>query len=1199
MLALCLLVGLLPAASAAEAQAGLENFTQRNTYAPGQFDDVAASDWFSENVKSVYELDLMQGVGGALFEPERAFTIAETITIACRVHATYQGTPLGDLRPGSDEPWYMPYVDYAARVGLWTEDADYTDTASRSEFVQILLGALPEEEYTSINQVPDNAIPDVKTGDPAAYGAYLFYRAGILTGTDDKGTFAPDSTIHRHEVAAILTRMVRPELRMEVTLEGGAGTKTEYMSGTDIYYAPLDEDHISTGTLTYKGETGEVMYVDNQLLLFAKEGTSLERVNSVVSAYGGEVVGQISVSNYYQVRFTSEYTIQELEALGQTLEQSSIVTDTYLNTVSEYVADTIHSDDPYSPLSPEDLLIAIFLKNPWEDNRTWHLRAANVSEAWELVLAQNRSPSICLGVIDTPVDTSNDDLDVLDSFYSGALSANNSPRSAEHGTHVAGIMGAQVDNGYGAAGVALNAKLYTFSPFFTEEEYSTNYHNACAVTWLLERGCRVVNMSMGNGYKDVSSSDAKTLLTHDADAFEEAMRPFVEDAKKDPSKDFLLVTSAGNAGLDPSDDVNFNNSWTKVDDLDLKARIVVVGNAEARDGQYYRCGSSSFRGNRVDIMAPGTDVYSVLPGGVVGRMTGTSMAAPFVAGVAALMWEANPTLSAEQVKALLISTADITVHESEVKGNTNPGMVNAAAAVRAAVRFLEGNAIFRFLDAVTKEPLPLDKITWRIDDYIGEGNDWDYIGESYQDQLENASLILPLNHGEYRLTFTADGYQSVTVTLTVDANSHEKTHVVAMVPDLISTRVRFIDAETELKLPLISLLDNYSNAGFTLRDGDGNDLADCLFSEVYDGEFDGVRVEDEELVFIGLRPGSYQLELWADDEVYELYDKRFSFETAGSSALVLIPLEKKQSEMVVDFPLIVGDVQVTTQNAADILGDGTASYDPNTCTLTLKNADISAKQPVYGSNSIPLKIRVQGKVRLASTEVLGKVIYAFAGLSIEGVGNGSALEIVSDARTGGIYFNGSSTPSSLPSNVWYGIYSDNEVHLKDLRVTLGYATYGVASEKGLYVEDCTIDVDIYVPDIMFYGGRNGGTISLFDASVTNNMLNLWSVCVQTSGTVLLKDSDLKLFYSADSPFSYPHTTVISAGDLQISGGSLMIAPYDFNGGAGDLIEAKKGITMYGAKIYNPEGGQVVHDSEKDIYTVRAANGSRPASVDIL
>lgn len=1225
MLALCLLVGLLPAASAAEAQAGLENFTQRNTYAPGQFDDVAASDWFSENVKSVYELDLMQGVGGALFEPERAFTIAETITIACRVHATYQGTPLGDLRPGSDEPWYMPYVDYAARVGLWTEDADYTDTASRSEFVQILLGALPEEEYTSINQVPDNAIPDVKTGDPAAYGAYLFYRAGILTGTDDKGTFAPDSTIHRHEVAAILTRMVRPELRMEVTLEGSAGTDgTDTVLGTDLYARPLDEAHIKTETVTDNGETEEIMFVDNELIVVAASGISQESLESVLAPLGGRIVGKLSSMGYYQASFGEARTAAELEALSSQLTQDRAVEDAFLNWVFPYEYDGYYPNDPYDISNflnmlnaMEELLPGVINvslngsaqqvasqigSDAWKDIRTAHLRAANVPEAWELVRRYNSNPSIRMGIIDGAFDDDHPDLSFSETHYADeAYTGERYPQGALHGTHVAGIMGAKVSNGYGAAGVALGAELVGVAVRTKDDVDDGLCHAALwmiCVCGLIESECEIINMSLGMGKEKQAARYAEEL--------EEMLRKYEE-----ADYWYLLVTSAGNNATKDGDkdDVNYNNFLTKVDDPSLADRIIVVGAADCYENQStstfpcYRAEFSSYRGGRVDVMAPGSRVFSTVPtscssDGIL-YLSGTSMAAPFVAGVAALVREANPTLSAEQVKALLISTADITVHESEVKGNTNPGMVNAAAAVRAAVRFLEGNVIFRFLDAVTKEPLPLDKITWRIDDYIGEGNDWDYIGESYQDQLENASLILPLNHGEYRLTFTADGYQSVTVTLTVDANSHEKTHVVAMVPDLISTRVRFIDAETELKLPLISLLDNYSNAGFTLRDGDGNDLADCLFSEVYDGEFDGVRVEDEELVFIGLRPGSYQLELWADDEVYELYDKRFSFETAGSSAPVLIPLEKKQSEMVVDLPLIVGDVQVTTQNAADILGDGTASYDPNTCTLTLKNADISAKQPVYGSNSIPLNIRVQGDVRLASTEILGKVIYAFAGLSIEGVGNGSALEIVSDARTGGIYFNGSSTPSSLPSNVWYGIYSDNEVHLKDLRVTLGYATYGVASEKGLYVEDCTIDVDIYVPDIMFYGGRNGGTISLFDASVTNNMLNLWSVCVQTSGTVLLKDSDLKLFYSADSPFSYPHTTVISAGDLQISGGSLMIAPYGFSGGAGDLIEAKKGITMYGAKIYNPEGGQVVHDSEKDIYTVRAANGSRPASVDIL
>jgi len=220
MLALCLMLGLLPGFASAEGpQPGLENFTERNTYAAGQFTDVAENSWYYENVKSVYELGLMQGKLNQCFDPDGSITIAEAITLAVRLHAIYYGSP---FRPdNSEQPWYRPYVEYAVTNGIIQDNySDCDQAATRLQLVTILSGALPESELEQINQVADNAIPDVKTADTGAAEVYLFYRAGILTGNDDKGTFTPNSSIRRSETAAAVTRMVKPELRKSVTLEG-------------------------------------------------------------------------------------------------------------------------------------------------------------------------------------------------------------------------------------------------------------------------------------------------------------------------------------------------------------------------------------------------------------------------------------------------------------------------------------------------------------------------------------------------------------------------------------------------------------------------------------------------------------------------------------------------------------------------------------------------------------------------------------------------------------------------------------------------------------------------------------------------------------------------------------------------------------------------------------------------------------------
>ena len=89
----------------------------------------------------------------------------------------------------------------------------------RSEFVAIFANAMDAEELVGYNTVSDNAIPDVKMDDANADAIYSFYRAGILTGSDGKGTFNPASSIKRSEVAAILSRMFDSNVRQSITLK--------------------------------------------------------------------------------------------------------------------------------------------------------------------------------------------------------------------------------------------------------------------------------------------------------------------------------------------------------------------------------------------------------------------------------------------------------------------------------------------------------------------------------------------------------------------------------------------------------------------------------------------------------------------------------------------------------------------------------------------------------------------------------------------------------------------------------------------------------------------------------------------------------------------------------------------------------------------------------------------------------------------
>lgn len=193
-----------------------------NSYTTGQFADVPEGSWCAGAVQTAYEYGLMGGKSADRFDPSGLVTMAQAVVMACRVHSFYCGEG-PELPVASGAPWYQPYVQYSEEHEFlsfegYTEQ-DFNSPILRSDFAGALWAALPEEALSVISSVEDGGIPDVSPN--AYYGepVYALYRAGILAGSDAKGTFGPGGQITRGAAAAIVGRAVDPSLRKAVTLK--------------------------------------------------------------------------------------------------------------------------------------------------------------------------------------------------------------------------------------------------------------------------------------------------------------------------------------------------------------------------------------------------------------------------------------------------------------------------------------------------------------------------------------------------------------------------------------------------------------------------------------------------------------------------------------------------------------------------------------------------------------------------------------------------------------------------------------------------------------------------------------------------------------------------------------------------------------------------------------------------------------------
>jgi len=213
----------------------------------GSFADVGSNDWFYETVGSAYEYGLVNGSSATTYEPNGTMTVAEAITLACRMYGVANGKTL-DIKNG-DVNWYDNYVAYAKSEGF-VKDGDfdsYDREIKRYEMVTLFAAALPAEAFAELNYVTH--IPDVSADKPYAKDILMFYNAGICMGNDIYGTFSPESNITRAEVAAIADRIADHSHRLDKDL-------AVKVDANAAYYIIDDDNYIGRNTISESIQSG-------------------------------------------------------------------------------------------------------------------------------------------------------------------------------------------------------------------------------------------------------------------------------------------------------------------------------------------------------------------------------------------------------------------------------------------------------------------------------------------------------------------------------------------------------------------------------------------------------------------------------------------------------------------------------------------------------------------------------------------------------------------------------------------------------------------------------------------------------------------------------------------------------------------------------------------------------------------------------
>ncbi|MDZ4676774.1 MAG: S8 family serine peptidase [Oligoflexia bacterium] len=292
----------------------------------------------------------------------------------------------------------------------------------------------------------------------------------------------------------------------------------------------------------------------------------------------------------------------------------------------------------------------------------------NIETAWETTTG---SSSIIVAVTDSGVALNHDDLKnrlwkntrevpnngkdddsngYVDDYEGWDFHSNDndSTDALRHGTHVSGIIGAEGNNGVGIVGANWNVRIMPLK--FLDDYGGGNIENAAAaIIYAADNGARIINASWGGGPESQTVKDAIVYANN---------------------KGTLFVAASGN----DQNDNDATPTYPASSDID---GIISVA-ASQSNGQL--AGFSNYGGTKVDIAAPGKDVYSTLLNNEYGVLSGTSMASPMVAGIAALILSVEPGLSVRDLKNAVLNSANY--NSGYVNKLATSGDIDAVVAIR-------------------------------------------------------------------------------------------------------------------------------------------------------------------------------------------------------------------------------------------------------------------------------------------------------------------------------------------------------------------------------------------------------------------------------------------------------------------------------------------------------------------------------------